>query len=40
MVKHGILIFFYLGGDIMADKQQLVYEINVVEDDSFDEFEL
>ncbi len=32
--------FFYVWRDKMADKQQLVYEINVVEDDSFDEFEL
>lgn len=40
MVKHGIPYFFIIRGDIMADKQQLVYEINVVEDDSFDEFEL
>ena len=33
-------LFFYVWRDKMADKQQLVYEINVVEDDSFDEFEL
>ena len=33
-------LIFYIRRDIMADKQQLVYEINVVEDDSFDEFEL
>ena len=40
MVKTWCPLFFYIRRDIMADKQQLVYEINVVEDDSFDEFEL
>lgn len=30
MLKHGIPYFFYVWRDKMADKQQLVYEINII----------